>query len=190
MKQDPNTGGAKAAITKANKNPEATMRMLDFFYSDEGATLLYMGGQEGDTYTKAADGKLKYKPEMVNSTKGLVIEVGARTIWPGGFELGHFTEKHTRPMMEGTSRPEDFEKVKAYLPKNYRAMPLLSKEKQEQITTLRTDIDTYIKEMQAKFILGDMPMSDWGKYSDTLKKMGIDKLEGLYQEALNTLIKK
>ncbi|MFH5185293.1 extracellular solute-binding protein [Paenibacillus sp. TAB 01] len=190
MRQDVNFGGAKAVITKANKHPEATMRMFDYFYSDEGAMLMYMGGQEGDTYSQSADGKFKYKPEIMNSSKGLVVELGARTIWPGGFELGYYTEKHVRPMMEGTSRPEDFETVKNYLPKNYHPMPLLAKEKHEQITAIRTDMDTYIKEMQAKFILGDVPISDWGKYTDTLKKMGIEKLEGMYQEALNTLIKK
>lgn len=189
MRQDPNFGGAKAAITKANKYPEATMRMFDYFYGEEGATFMYMGGAEGDTYTKAADGKLEYKPELVGSSKGLVVEMGSRTIWPGGFELGYYTEQQTRPMMAGTSRPEDFEKVKAYLPKNYHSMPLVAKEKQDEINTLRTDIDTYIKEMQAKFILGDVPFSDWDKYTDTLKKMGIDKLQSLYQEALDTLTK-
>ncbi|MGG1515381.1 extracellular solute-binding protein [Paenibacillus oryzisoli] len=190
MRQDTNTGGAKAAITKANKNPEATMRLFDYFYGDEGATLLYMGGQEGDTYTKAADGSLHYKPEILNSTKGFAVDIGARTIWPGGMELGYYTEKQLAPMMEGTTRPTDFATVKDYVSKNYYALPLLSKEKQDQITALRTDIDTYIKEMQAKFILGEASLNDWGKYVDTLKKMGIDKLEMQYQEALNMIVKK
>ncbi|TBL72395.1 extracellular solute-binding protein [Paenibacillus thalictri] len=190
MRQDPNTGGAKAAITKANKNPEATMRLLDYFYGDEGATLLYMGGQEGDTYTKAGDGTLHYKPEILNSQKGFAVEVGARTIWPGGMEFGYYTEKQLSPMMEGTTRPDDFKTVKDYITKNHHSMPLLAKEKQDQINGLRTDIDTYIKEMQAKFIIGDASFDTWDKYKDTLKKMGIDKLEAQYQDALNTLVKK
>jgi putative aldouronate transport system substrate-binding protein len=190
MRQDTNTGGAKAAITKADKNPEATMRLFDYFYSEEGANLMYMGGQENDTYTKATDGKLHYKPEILNSTKGFAVEMGARTIWPGGMELGFYTEKQLAPMMEGTTRPDDFNTVKDYVTKNYRPMPLLAKDKQDQITALRTDIDSYIKEMQAKFIIGDASFDTWSKYTDTLKKMGIEKLEAQYQDALNTLIKK
>ncbi|TVY08838.1 extracellular solute-binding protein [Paenibacillus cremeus] len=190
MRQDTNAGGAKAAITKANKNPEATMRLLDYFYSDEGATLQYMGGQEGDTYTKSADGSLHYKPELLKSSKGFAVEIGARTIWPGGMEPGYYTEKQLAPMMEGTTRPADFNTVKDYVTKNYHAMPLLSKEKQDQMTALRTDIDTFLKEMQAKFILGDASFDTWGKYTETLKKMGIDKLEAQYQDAMNTLVKK
>ncbi|MBO1913947.1 hypothetical protein J4G37_55180, partial [Microvirga sp. 3-52] len=52
--------------TKENPNPAATVRWLDFFYSDEGARFLYMG-IENETYEKTDDGKYQYVDEIANS---------------------------------------------------------------------------------------------------------------------------
>ncbi|KRE64161.1 extracellular solute-binding protein [Paenibacillus sp. Soil750] len=188
LKQDVNANGGKAIITKANKNPEATMRMFDYFYGDEGATLLYLG-KEGVTYEKRENGSLGYKKEILNSQRGLTVELGSMTIWQGGGEFGYYTDKHLSPMLEGSTRPKDFKLVQPFLPKKQYALPLLSKEKQDQMNAIRTDLDTYTDEMRAKFISGDQSFAEWDAYVATLKKMGVDKLEKMFQESLDGLLK-
>jgi putative aldouronate transport system substrate-binding protein len=189
LKQDVNANSGKAIITKTNKNPEATIRMFDYFYGDEGATLLYLG-KEGVTYEKRADGTLGYKEEILKNPKGLTVALGAMTIWQGGGEFGYYTDKHLSPMMEGSTRPADYKTVQPYLPKKQYALPLLSKEKQDQMNAVRTDLDTYTDEMRAKFISGDKSFDEWDAYVSTVKKMGLDKLEQIFQESLDDLLKK
>src|SRR5699024_7631227 len=46
-------------LTSENEHPIATMRWADYFYSDEGAKLLYMG-VEDETYTTTDEGELEY----------------------------------------------------------------------------------------------------------------------------------
>ena len=44
-------------------------------------------------------------------------------------------------------------------------------------------IDTYVKQMEARFVTGQEPLSNWNKYVDQLKKMGVDRYVELYQAA-------
>lgn len=42
------------SITNVNENPEATIRWIDYFWSDEGAKMFFMG-LEGETYEETPD---------------------------------------------------------------------------------------------------------------------------------------
>ena len=46
-----------------------------------------------------------------------------------------------------------------------------------------SDIGGYIAEMQMKFITGEEPLTNFDNYLDTLKKMGIEDLIAVYQDA-------
>lgn len=41
----------------------------------------------------------------------------------------------------------------------------------------------YIGEMEAKFITGSQPMSEWDKYVATVQKMGVDEYMKGYKKA-------
>ena len=43
------------------------------------------------------------------------------------------------------------------------------------------DINTYQEEMYTKFILGEEPLDNWGKFVDQIKGMGIDEVLTVYQ---------
>ena len=57
-------------ITDKNPYPEATVRWVDHFYSDEGAKLFFMG-IEGITYVELEDGSVDYTDLIYNNPKGL-----------------------------------------------------------------------------------------------------------------------
>ncbi|WP_170880231.1 hypothetical protein [Paenibacillus odorifer] len=44
----------------------------------------------------------------------------------------------------------------------------------------------HVKEMEAKFVTGAEPLSNWDKYIAQMKKMGYEKLESTYQQAYDT----
>lgn len=61
-------------------------------------------------------------------------------------------------------------------------MLLASKEDQERITALESDINTYRKEMMIKFVIGKEPISKFNKYVEDLKGMGLDELVSIRQK--------
>lgn len=58
-----------------------------------------------------------------------------------------------------------------------------TEEETEFMSSVGSDIHTYIGEMEAKFITGAEPMSEWNKYVDTVKKMGMDQYMKIYKQA-------
>ncbi len=60
--------GARGAfvITDKCKYPEAAVRWIDYFYTEEGARFLFLG-IEGKTYEKTADGEYEFLPEIVDN---------------------------------------------------------------------------------------------------------------------------
>src|SRR5699024_92733 len=73
-------------ITNENPNPAAAVRWLDYFYSDEGTKLFFMG-IEGETYEEDADGNLEYTDDILNSPEGLTMEqeIAKYLPWVGSF---------------------------------------------------------------------------------------------------------
>lgn len=44
-------------------------------------------------------------------------------------------------------------------------------------------ITTYLNEMMTKFIMGQTPMSEYDKFVDTIKSMGIDQMVKIHEDA-------
>lgn len=91
--------------------------------------------------------------------------------WPGfcGAEL---TEK---PMAAS-------DVLKDYLPEIVWPILNYTSDENEIVTTIGSDIDTYVKGMCAKFITGEESLDDanWAKYVSTVESMGLDQ----YQQAV------
>ncbi|MNC38047.1 hypothetical protein D3C75_866370 [compost metagenome] len=62
--------------------------------------------------------------------------------------------------------------------------PLLFKgDESQEISKIMSEADTYMKEMVIKFIMGNESLDNYSKYTDTLKKMNIEKAVQIYQAA-------
>jgi putative aldouronate transport system substrate-binding protein len=44
-------------------------------------------------------------------------------------------------------------------------------------------INTYVDEMMTKFIMGDMPISKYDEFANTIKGMGIEQAQKIYEDA-------
>ena len=58
---------------------------------------------------------------------------------------------------------------------------LHTEEEMDELSTLKTDINTYVKESMVRFASGEMPLTEWDNYIETLNSMGLDRYVELLQ---------
>jgi len=162
-------------ITDKNKYPEATVRWIDYFYSEEGSKLFFMG-IEGLSYTVQPDGTLEYTEEAKKDMNSFVS-------WAGGWYPALLTSKTfkggeaTPPSMAAAEKVAPQWPEEVWPPFTYTADELL------RFTPLQTDINKYVSEMTDKFITGDAPFSEWDNYVSTIQKMGLKDYLEIYKAA-------
>lgn len=172
------------AITDKNEHPEATIRWMDYLYSEEGAKLFFMG-KEGESYTKSADGTLEFIEQIKNNPDGLTMDQALTSYvsWMGGSYPGYVKLEWFKGSESLPSAIEAGEKAVPHQIKDLWYNFNYTNEETEFMSTVGTDIETYIKEMEAKFITGSAPFSEWDKYVETVQGMGVDKYMEIYQAA-------
>ncbi|GIP33322.1 extracellular solute-binding protein [Paenibacillus sp. J2TS4] len=171
-------------ITDKNKHPEATVRWMDHFYGDEGATFYFMG-QKDVSYTETPDGKLEFVDAIKNNPDGLTLDQALTkyVTWMGGSYPGYVQEKYfkgseTLPESVAVGEKAEPDRIKD-LWYNFNFLP----EETEFMQSTGSDIHTFIGEMEAKFVSGDLPFSEWDSYVEKVKKMGVDEYLKVYKAA-------
>lgn len=166
------------AITDKCGNPEVLIAWADYLYSEEGGRLAYLG-IEGTNYTVNDGGTYsKIEGDFEDSTFQCTLNGLATTpaVVP---ELS----KHPDPEGDPYTAYVYEERDKLY---QGTIMPTLAftQEESERLSTLQTDIFTYIKNYSAEVITGQKSLDDtWDGFQTTLKDMGAEELESLYQAA-------
>ncbi|RJG26503.1 extracellular solute-binding protein [Paenibacillus thiaminolyticus] len=172
------------AITNKNKHPEATMRWVDYLYSTEGAELL-SNGPEGILWEYV--NKDDHTKKWLDVPGGGDREEYRATLTPDyGVVVPKITNEDTKRGFSGEFdawlKKETDEKIlpiaKVPFPSVY-----LSQDEQSEVSSIRSDLDTYVKQMEAKFVTGQEPLTNWDKYLETCKKMGGDRIVEIYQAA-------
>lgn len=161
------------AITNKNEHPQATIRWMDYFFSEEGATLQFMG-VEGETYEKNGDEKPQFTEEITNNPDGLTFDQALTpyVTWMGGSYPGYVQEKYFGGSEALPSSVAVGDKVQPDAPKeiwngfNYTDDELKFKQSNG------ADLETFINETEAAFIAGDKDFSEWDQYIEQVKQMG------------------
>ncbi|WJH32675.1 extracellular solute-binding protein [Paenibacillus sp. CC-CFT747] len=169
------------AITSVNKHPEATMRWIDYFFGDEGSTLLRFGRQ-GENY-ELRDGIPYYTDAFLATGNQSKI-----TPYAGG-GAPHLISEKVASYINPPQVQEAQKKLDPYMPKIRYAAPMFDEQTAQKINVLRNDIDKYYEEQSTKFIAGALSFDKWDEFQSTLKKMKIDELQKLYQDAYDNLKK-
>jgi putative aldouronate transport system substrate-binding protein len=164
-------------ITKNNKNPEASLRWVDYFYSEEGSKMFFLGF-EGKSFVMK-NGKAEYADEIKQNQENLKKYV----TFMGGYYPAMLTEK---TFTGGESDPDNIaatKKNEAYWPKDVWGPFKYTAEELPRFNALSADINNYVNEMTTKFIMGAASFSEWDTYTATLKKMGIEEYLKIYTAA-------
>ncbi|MGN0745841.1 MAG: extracellular solute-binding protein [Aristaeellaceae bacterium] len=169
------------AITSANKYPRATARLMDYFYGEEGATLVRMG-VEGVTYVVNEDGSLSYTEAIRNDPQGIEFAMAQHSFWLGTNTVpGKYSARLTAPSIEGTVMLECPEIFAGYLSRYAYSTPVLSNSLNKEKTSLQSEINNYYTEARAKFITGELDIDkDWDAYVQQLESMDLARLEEIY----------
>lgn len=179
------------AITSKNPHPEATMRWVDYWYSDQGS-IEQFAGLEGEHYILNADGTWQYTDWMINNPDGLSVNEARGLISPWGgtpYNMGALVEFSNRQQNKQPYEQVHVESEKtleryapeAILPSTFN----FTLEEQQRVTVLEADIKTYVEQMRAKFIMGAESFDNWDSYVAQLEKMGYEELTRLVQTALD-----
>ena len=177
-------GGMAGAITKDCKDPVLAVKLMDYFYSEEGATLLNWG-IDGESYTEV-DGKKVFTDAVLND--------------PNGKTVAEAIQQWAQPL-QGFTKPMDYEawkQITLVLPEQIAAnktwadgstdmiLPNLElpSDKNSDFTKIMNDVTTYMNEMSMQFITGQVSVEDgWDSYVQTLKDMKVETACAYKQEA-------
>lgn len=172
------------AITSSNEHPEATMRWIDYQYGYEGATL----------WTQGPEGLMWEYVDKANKVKAFKEVPGGgdreeyrATLTPN---YGILTPGVNIPELTNGLRSEfddwiieQNEKKLVPIAKPPFPRVYLGNDQQTEVSALMSDLDTYVKQMEAKFVTGAEPLENWDAYVSQLKKMGSDRIVEIYQAA-------
>lgn len=159
---------AAFVVTTKCENPEIATRWINYFYSEDGI-ILYFLGVEGVTYEYDSDGNPYFLDDIVNNPDGLTFmeAYGHYCCQAGGANSSIISEKY---YISGEGMPKsraasDALKADTIDFSNVWEPFIYSSAESEVMSSLSTDITSYIKESRAKFVSGEWSTeSDWDAY--------------------------
>ncbi|MFV0401057.1 MAG: extracellular solute-binding protein [Oscillospiraceae bacterium] len=185
------------------ENPELVIRWLDWFMSDEG-TVMLLRGEEGLGWEQPDAGATGVDGSPATYKK-IVLEPGDdyynNLIWGQAFPnyntaASRLGEQQPDDMLaEDGSGLEKFLYVKSkenYAPYAIAVDQLIppmyyDTELVGEVAQLTTNINTYVEESIAKFIIGDMNVdTDWEKYLNELNNLGLPRYLEIIQQTYDS----
>lgn len=184
-------------ITKNAASPEAILRWADYFYSEEGSFYLNFGPEgefweftENDKGEKVRVFTDKVDKTNIEESRGKVTPAYGTPVprldqdWPTDMIVREDANKEPDTRFNDFITTETESKIKAYgqspMPQLY-----LTNDETDQVKDMATELRTYTEQMEAKFITGVEPLSNWDKYVKTVESMGVEKYIDVYQEAVD-----
>lgn len=167
-------------ITSDCEDPVAAVKFIDYMYSPEGADLLTWG-IEGESY-------------VVENGEKKLTDYALEMAEDGYLVLHHYAIGHAAfPKYDGESvvlatYPEEqivaettwADSSNALIYPPYIA---ISVEDKAFCDSVMDDVNTYITEMELKFITGEEPLTNFDLYVNQLDKMGVNKALDIYRKA-------
>lgn len=165
--------GKKDKIDKA-------LSLVDWMYSDEGCELLSWG-KEGESY-KTENGKKKF---ILNGEDTVQTKYGIGTYGvyqrTTSFEEGYTEEQREQGKIAYNNTETNVNPI-LWLP--------LNNEELKVYNDLYAAITSYTDEQISKFMLKQIPLSQWDTFQKGLADMGVDRLLAAYSSAYDRVMQK
>lgn len=169
------------AISSNCKNPEAAIRFMDWFYSDEGRRAANFG-IEGQTYTMQ-DGKPQFMDEVISQGGvNLYLQTNYGAQLPIGYAQD-FEYERQWTSDEGVEAYELYTGADIYTEK-YTPVLNLTAEETEIYDQYLTVLNEYQNERVNAFITGKEDIeTGWDSYVEKCKELGSEEIVNIYQTA-------
>jgi putative aldouronate transport system substrate-binding protein len=171
-----------SAITAASKNKELAAQYLDYAYSKEGQ-LLYNFGIEGTSYDMV-NGVPTYSEQMTKNPKLTFSQAVTGYTSTNSSVVLHpeFFKQFSLPLSQQEEAMDNWKNTDM---KKYQIPPITAtKEESSDLAAIMNDVESYKQEMAAKFILGTEPLTNFDKFVEQIKKLGIDKAVKIKEAAI------
>lgn len=185
------TTAACAAITTSCENPEAVLKWLDTFYSEEAIEIMNYG-EEGVTFEKV-NGEYVYTDYITNNpdpdkSLDVMLDLEIASI------NGHFPELQAWGAYKQKLTKEGMASIETWATADKSMiLPSLTftAEENEKITNIMSQVSTLVSEKFDKIIMGQESIDVLDDVRATITKMGIEEVLSIYQtayERYNTII--
>ena len=173
-------------IPKTSPYVKEIVRWIDFLYSEQGI-MLQAFGEENVDFTWKDDSKTSF---TFNVPSGMNIEEFRGTLTPsvGLGVVTYFSRDFVlKEDNEYTSRINQVVEEANYM--DYLKVPvpdlLFTKEEQNRLAIIETDLEIYMAVFEQKMISGkeDINDSTWSAHLDNLKKLKVEELINIYNAA-------
>ncbi|NOU76706.1 extracellular solute-binding protein [Paenibacillus sp. LMG 31458] len=176
-------GRGAVVITKANKNPEITMRWFDEQYEPYMAAQIHWG-PIGVIYEKDANGKLVNLPLPA----GVAMGEYRQKVAPNG--VGVITKKDFQTIVDmeprAKQRKQDLAKYyEPYMEKENYPTIFFQPDELEKINKIEPDLIKFVNAQRAKFLIDGVTDQTWDNYVKQVKSMGLDEVMAIYQKGLD-----
>lgn len=175
----PPTGGG-LAVSATCKDPVAATRWGDYIFTKEGIILTNFG-LEGLTYV-LKNGQIEFTDLITNNPNKLpMINALSQHVWSAhdgpGLQLEKtFRDIQIKPQQDAVETYHTTTDPSLLVPP---AQPTPAEG--QKLAAIMNDVTTYVQEMHNKFVMGQVPMSEWDAYVARMKKMGVDDAIKIWQ---------
>ncbi len=175
---------ARWSITTNCEDPELAVQLCDYMYTTDGI-LLANYGVEDVTFTYNAEGKPEFTDLIMNNPDGysyrdsvaLHVIDGMGTIYDALRGASEYTELQLAAFDDWMDANLDYS----------RALPsteMLNMEEKAEYASIYSDVETFLKEAIAKYIIGDYSFDSYDSdFIGKLESMNIERCVELYQQA-------
>lgn len=192
-------------ITDACQYPEVALRWMNMFYNPDEAIWLHNGPIYGSEYdydgtgwipesgTTEPKGLTEANPDnlgwwdylcayMVPRNRGTNWMVTIDDVY--ALDMAESIEfNRVWSFEEDWWRTQNVEKTSAYFTEGYPSVVFYTEEQTERLNELLTPLDTYVDQMEAKFITGVESFDNYDQFIETLIKMGAEEVNEIYRGA-------
>lgn len=175
-------GGGAFAITDRCEHPEIAIAWVDYFYSEEGGTMVFMGF-EGETFSVNENGTWDW-------ILGDFADIGA--LREASAMQGGALDPSRQPDLwfRNDSDPAEykFNNIDRAADReiNFTPFPIprFTEEEETILATVRADLDPYIDQFKAQVVTGLIDLeSNWEDYINTMNRMGLQDIIDIVLEA-------
>jgi putative aldouronate transport system substrate-binding protein len=173
------------AITSANRHPVETMKWLNYFYTYQGS-IDSTFGVVGESYNMV-NGKPILSDAVMRPTNGYNQEEATARYNLGPINFPY--ARHIEFYRQVNLVTEQQQRIQTNWKTGTRDILLppitLSPDESTSYSNLMSDIKTYVDEMTVRFIVGQVPLTRYSEFVQSIRNMNIDRAVAIYQTAVD-----